>query len=369
MAKLRGSPENPAANVVKHSNAGLFAGARSSKPFQKRLEGQVRDDSLTNPKIKPVGSLKVPPWSTPEPSVCAKTIVKRGSSDQEVKLRFLEHDRTHAHSIKLYTDGSKTADGVGCAVFYNDSSYVGRLSNHASVFTAELTALSKALELVYSSPRGPHFTIYSDSYSALLAIKQYNPKHPIIQQIQLWLYRISSRRKTVHFCWVPAHVGVSGNEAADEEAKAATRDPEVLFHYVPLSDMKYVFRTYVQNVWQQRWSSLPDNRKYKKIRRSVGHWPSSFHRNRRVEVVLSRLRIGHTRLTHCFLFTGDDAPVCLSCDLPLTVEHLLVHCHQYGVARRRYQLTGKRIEEVLGPEVDVTNLFVFLEDIGGLQAL
>ena len=232
-----------------------------------------------------------------------------------------------------------------------------------------MTALSKALELVYSSPQGPHFTIYSDSYSALLAIRQYNPKHPIVQQIQLWLYRISSRRKTVHFCWVPAHVGVAGNESADEDAKAATRDPEVLFHYVPLSDMKWVFRNYVQGLWQQRWSSLQDNRKYKKVRSSVNHWPSSFQRNRRVEVNLTRLRIGHTRLTHSFLLTGDSAPVCIFCDLPLTVEHLLVHCTQYDPARQRFQMANKSIQEILGPEVDTDSLFGFLEDVGALQSL
>ena len=88
-----------------------------------------------------------------------------------------------------------------------------------------------------------------------------------------------------------------------------------------------------------------------------------------MEIVLSRLRIGHTRMTHRFLLTGDDAPICLACDMPLTVEHLLVHCHQYGMARLRYQLAGKPIDVILGPEVDVNNLFGFLEDVGALNSL
>ena len=133
--------------------------------------------------------------------------------------------------------------------------------------------------------------------------------------------------------------------------------------------MKWVFRNYVQGLWQQRWSSLPDNRKYKAIRNSVSHWPSSFQRNRRVEVILTRLRIGHTRMTHSFLLSGDSAPECIFCDLPLTVEHLLVYCTQYDPARQRYQLANRSIREILGPEVDTDNLFGFLEDVGALQAL
>ena len=88
-----------------------------------------------------------------------------------------------------------------------------------------------------------------------------------------------------------------------------------------------------------------------------------------MEVILTRLRIGHTRMTHSFLLTGDSAPECIFCDLPLTVEHLLVHCTQYDPARQRFQLANKSIAEILGPDVVISSLFGFLEDVGVLQAL
>jgi len=44
-------------------------------------------------------------------------------------------------------------------------------------------------------------------------------------------------------------------------------------------------------------------------------------------VVLNRLRIGHSRLTHSYLLSGDDHPTCQSCGIPLTVKHIpLVEC-------------------------------------------
>ena len=370
MAKLKGSPDNPAANVIKQYDSRKFEGARASKPFTVRLDSALEDNSIKNQKIKEISVMKIPPWLISEPSVCKKTVVKKTSTDEEVRMRFLEHDQIHSNSVKLYTDGSKTSNGVGCAVIRGDCSHVGRLANNASIFTAELTAILKSLEIVCCSP-GHNFTIYSDSYSALVATKQYNPKHPIIQKIHFWLYRLSSKHKNVQFCWVPAHVGIEGNELADKEAKAATLIENINFHHIPLSDMKWVIRNYVKKKWQARWSSpnLLNNKKYKKIRNSVDHWPSSFQSVRKIEVVLSRLRIGHTHVTHSFLLEGKDAPVCAQCQLPLTVEHMLVHCNRFNVVRQRYKISNKTIEEILGPDVDTHSLIGFLKDIGVLKMI
>ena len=363
MLKLKGSPDNPASNVIKQCDPRKFDGPRSSKPFPVRLNATVEEVNIKNQSIKEISSLKTPPWLTPEPSVCKKFVVKKSTSVQAVKMKFLEHDQLHSNSVKLYTDGSKSPEGVGCAVIYGDRSYVGRLCNNASVFTAELTAVSKSLEIV-STLQGRNFTIYCDSYSVLMAIKQYNPKHPIVQKIQEWLWRLSSKFKKVNFCWVPAHVGIPGNELADKEAKEAILRNDLNFYHVPVSDMKGVIRSYVKKKWQTRWSShlLANNKKYKKIRQSVDHWPSSFHSNRKIEVVLSRLRIGHTHFTHSFLLEGGAAPVCALCDLPLSVEHVLVQCTQYNAVRQRHELGGKSLEELLGPNVDVYKLVGFLKD-------
>ncbi|XP_064083866.1 uncharacterized protein LOC135199637 [Macrobrachium nipponense] len=158
----------------------------------------------------------------------------------------------HPGSVKLFSDGSKTSSGVGCAVVHVNNLYVSRLSNNSSIFIAELTALAKSFEIV-STLQDNNFTIYSDSYSALMAIKQYNPKHPIIQHIQEWLYRFASKFKSVHFCLVPVYVGIAGNELADYEARDVITKEDILFHHIPSTDMKWTIRSYVKNKWQARW--------------------------------------------------------------------------------------------------------------------
>ena len=49
------------------------------------------------------------------------------------------------------------------------------------------------------------------------------------------------------------------------------------------------------------------------------HQPKS-SLSRRDQVVINRLRIGHTRCTHSYLLTGADQPECTTCQCPLTVD-------------------------------------------------
>ena len=48
---------------------------------------------------------------------------------------------------------------------------------------------------------------------------------------------------------------------------------------------------------------------------------------------VARVFIGHTHLTHHFLFAGEPPPACPSCACSLTVHHLLVSCPLYVAAR------------------------------------
>ena len=44
---------------------------------------------------------------------------------------------------------------------------------------------------------------------------------------------------------------------------------------------------------------------------------------RRDSVLLNRLCIGHIRLTHSFLLSGDDLPECGTCQCPLTAHKII----------------------------------------------
>jgi len=69
---------------------------------------------------------------------------------------------------------------------------------------------------------------------------------------------------------------------------------------------------------------------------TVGSIAHSRNISRHDSVLINRLRIGHSRLTHLQLFSGDDVPTCDSCGLPLTVKHIIVECFNLHDIREKY---------------------------------
>ena len=57
---------------------------------------------------------------------------------------------------------------------------------------------------------------------------------------------------------------------------------------------------------------------------------------RREDIVLTRARIGHTHLTHAYLFAAEDPPHCISCNSLLTVKHILIDCVEFAHIRTNY---------------------------------
>ena len=72
------------------------------------------------------------------------------------------------------------------------------------------------------------------------------------------------------------------------------------------------------------------------IRPTVGYYKQKTCLSRRDRVLQNRLRIGHTRLTHSFLLSGDDLPECGTCQCPLTAKHILVECVDLKDVRNKH---------------------------------
>ena len=53
-----------------------------------------------------------------------------------------------------------------------------------------------------------------------------------------------SKTKEILFCWLPTHVGINGNEAADVKAKASL-DLESLNFKLPCTDFKPFINRYI----------------------------------------------------------------------------------------------------------------------------
>ena len=133
--------------------------------------------------------------------------------------------------------------------------------------------------------------------------------------------------------YVPSHVGILGNEIVDINAKSATILSPLIF--ITADDLKSIFTQSTLKKWQNFWSLQTTNKlfQHKKL---VHPWKNLSHLNRLEEIIITRLRIGHTKITHNHLYEKAPKPTCQFCLSELiSVQHLLFHCpslHQHRLS-------------------------------------
>ena len=129
---------------------------------------------------------------------------------------------------------------------------------------------------------------------------------------------------------------------------------------VPFTDMKPVINEFIKTTLQDAWSRNTNNKSYS-VKPVLGDWLPSYRRDRREEVVLCRIRIGHTRHTHGHLLTKDLAPECIPCFAPYTIEHLFIHCVDVAPYLDKYFKVQSMKE--LFDTVSVDTILTFLKEI------
>ena len=300
-------------------------------------------NTIGNISIAPIDFEGPGPWMIPEIKICRFSESKKDKNPLVLLNEFLEHAHTHRNSIEIYTDGSKSDRGVGAAAIIRSNvlnmTESASLHKETSIFSAEIIAISfatKLIDAIIPLKRGKQFTIYCDSLSALQALSKLNPKHPEVSKIQKWLFRAHDLYKIqVNFCWSPGHIGIAGNEQADSTAKDAIRQD--IKHY------QHFYRTFIPAArrilyrqFQERWDTQENNKLYK-IKPKLTNWASALRPRREDEVLLCRLRIGHTHYTHSYLMDRSPRPRCSQCnDMRTSIDHIFSSCR--GTERLRRQL-------------------------------
>ena len=115
------------------------------------------------------------------------------------------------------------------------------------------------------------------------------------------------------------------------------------------------------NKWQMSWNAAVFN-KLHSIMPSLGEWQPNYRIDRKEEVTLARLRIGHTFITHSFMLKGEDWPLCIPCQEPFSVKHFLLDCTDFRIIRSRFYRVSSLKE--LFDTVEPVRIFSFLKEIG-----
>ena len=359
--KLKSNPNNPAYNAVFNPlyKQLFLRKERVIAPFSLRVEPLLNNLNIDLDDIAESVVVDVPPWTLRSPLYLfdLSTETKANTDSSFFITKFNEIRDEYSNYKSIYTDGSKDGHAVAAAAVSDNDTYTFRLPDKSSIFSAELKAIWLALDHIQHDAYD-RFIIFSDSLSCLQALRNELYGNPIVCVLLEKLTRICETKR-ICFCWLPSHVGIKGNEKADKAAKSALTD-EILPLRVPHTDYRCLINSSIKSSWQLSWNDDTYN-KLRVIKPVLGEWLPTMGATRHEEVVITRLRIGHTRLTHSYLLNREEAPECIPCFTTLTVAHLFLHCVDVAPIRDKYFKVTTMKE--LFDNIPITTILNFLKEV------
>ena len=217
--------------------------------FGIRIRNILLGSSFLDIKVRPRLFFNLTPWNFKSFSYMNpfKNFDKSNTTANVYLSLFSSHRSEYHNYIDIYTDGSKTNNLVGCGIVCRNTVLSYHLPSFVSVFAAEFLAIELALKLI-SSYSHKHFIIYADSRSVLEALQSNSCSPSFISVIQLY-NELCNKGFHILFCWVPAHVGIKGNETADKAAKQACTSLNTPITY---SDLKLAITSFIKKKVAER---------------------------------------------------------------------------------------------------------------------
>lgn len=319
---------------------------RRLSPLQK-LEAAHKKRYPDTPTREHIRAGLFPPWERPPTVTIPPTNL--GETAHRSTLEYARKERDH---MCIYTDGSEIEGKVGAAAYsINDSTYETRSlgsNKTANVYAGELVGITLAMDMALrkhqekptARDRPRKVTIFSDSRAGLQAVERPGNRsgQAIIWGIRIRL-RIANRLGiSVQFQWVPAHIGILGNERADKLAKLATgwRDEKGRTQPAPswenntqlTSAANRTEKELAKHAWQKYWSKGDTGQTLRELLPTVNKKSLDIYKGipKALCSVLVQARTGKIALkAYLHAINRADNNKC-TCGAVQTVKHVLLTC-------------------------------------------
>lgn len=275
----------------------------------------------------------------------------------------------HLPDDLIFTDGSKIEGMVGAAyAHWRNGREIRtkkmRLESFCTVFQAELLAILQSVELILQS-RLRTAGIMSDSRSALELVRDHNALHPLAFAIRRGIAKIRESGREVKLFWVKAHVGISGNERADELAKQAALNNRTAAQYdaYPVATLKRGLRAETTEEWNTRYNRGSTASVTKLFFPNCGEAYKIIKKMKLTPDWVQALT-GHGGFAaYLHKFKRKDDPKCdCAVGADQTIQHLIFECMIYCKERNE-------LENELGREVNESTLCEIMKDKKERKAL
>ena len=131
-------------------------------PLGIRIQPDLRAVGFSRRNVLKCSIPATPPWVFKRPHIdySIHQSSKDNTAPEIYRNKFFEFCDHYKDFSRLYTDGSRMGNQVAAAVVYRSTTKTTRLPNTASIFSAELYAISLALALIRRSKESS-FVIFS----------------------------------------------------------------------------------------------------------------------------------------------------------------------------------------------------------------
>jgi ribonuclease HI len=324
-----------------------------------------------------------PPWWSLKASLHIDIDKESAEAHHLQILPQLDHE-----TAQFYTDGSGINEEIGAAMYchtdgYVQQRYLGK-NSESMVYAGELEAILMAITHAKDLTQRQSL-IFTDSQAAMrsLAKPKRQSGQAIIKQIldQIDAIHLAIPIYSMQVDWVPGHVGISGNEKADQAAKgAAIEKINPTPHPTHLKSARAnEIHQAIERENQTNWVNgketavhLRNITKRNMTKRNPKRTrPSSqIYRNlskRRHIAWIARLRVGHVQLNgYLKRFNIKNNATCSGCgEAKETVHHYLLVCLKYEEQRDKMRkavgVGGMKMEKLLGDHRRVKHTVEFIE--------
>lgn len=255
--------------------------------------------------------------------------------------------------IQIFTDGSKHDETVGAAFVAINTNGTTlqtkklKLHDCCSVFQAEMLALKHATDWIITHNDTNKFCLLSDSKSGLTELTNPNTSNHLANRILHNHHRIKQQGKFIQYAWVRAHIGIGGNELADNAAKAAARlhkSPDYLS--IPISYIKHRNYTVAQESTHTYYTLASPH--------TLALIPSYSLLNKYIQKINSKPNYAITQLLtnhglhkeylHRFKITDNDHCPCDNLTTQ-TLKHLIEQCPRFAATRLDHLITAHTLTD------------------------
>ena len=290
-----------------------------------------------------------------------KTITEKRANDIFKNLQ----KGKYSGYVEIFTDGSKeNSSQKTSGSMYAPAENLAktwRLPDNSSITSAELFALKMAIK--HAQQGNQNTVIYTDSQAATKILCTSKPKsnRRITFDIQRDLYEHNSNNAhKIHLQWIPSHKKIEGNEVADTIAKQGINLNEITFNTPdPVTKCKILKRK-IHVSWLEAQKVSTSNTFYGKLNPNLETQQYLRDKTRKIDVGLTRLRFGHSRLKHHTHRLGlEENDHCRFCrqQVSETIQHTILECPRFFSEQTQLKTTMRRegipitIQNILGSEI------------------